>query len=62
MVKAVRNFFRDEEAAVSVDWVVLTAAIVGLGSLVVLTVARATMSNSSGVGAFLEDYTITSTY
>lgn len=34
----VKKFRSDESGAVTVDWVVLTAAIVGLGVLVVSTV------------------------
>ncbi len=37
MNKMINNFFADESGAVTVDWVVLTAAIVGLG-LVVMNV------------------------
>ncbi len=33
------NFLTDESGAVTVDWVVLTAAIVGLGIAVVATIA-----------------------
>jgi Flp pilus assembly pilin Flp len=33
------NFAKDESGAVTVDWVVLTAAIVGLGAVVMSTVA-----------------------
>ena len=33
-----KNFARDEDGAVTVDWVVLTAAIVGLGMVVMKTV------------------------
>lgn len=29
MIKFIKNFRKDEEGAVTVDWVVLTAAIVG---------------------------------
>ncbi|MFN3825683.1 MAG: Flp family type IVb pilin [Pseudorhodobacter sp.] len=32
------KFFNDESGAVTVDWVVLTAAIVGLGMVVMTTV------------------------
>ena len=32
------NFIRDEDGAVTVDWVVLTAAIVGLGLAVLASV------------------------
>ncbi|KPP86833.1 MAG: hypothetical protein HLUCCA08_16245, partial [Rhodobacteraceae bacterium HLUCCA08] len=31
MLNFIKNFRRDEDGAVTVDWVVLTAAIVGLG-------------------------------
>ena len=34
----IKNFRNDESGAVTVDWVVLTAAIVGLGIAVVATV------------------------
>lgn len=34
----INNFCNDESGAVTVDWVVLTAAIVGLGIAVVATV------------------------
>ncbi|MEQ3625486.1 MAG: pilus assembly protein [Celeribacter sp.] len=33
------NFRNDEDGAVTVDWVVLTAAIVGLGIAVITTVS-----------------------
>ncbi|MGH1356397.1 MAG: hypothetical protein ACRBBS_15120 [Thalassovita sp.] len=31
MIKFIKNFRKDENGAVTVDWVVLTAAVVGLG-------------------------------
>ncbi|WP_199743669.1 hypothetical protein, partial [Pseudorhodobacter sp. E13] len=34
----INKFFNDESGAVTVDWVVLTAAIVGLGMVVMTTV------------------------
>ena len=54
LFKLVKNFRNDEEGAVTVDWVVLTAAIVGLGLLVMTTVttglstAATTMTNDIG--------------
>jgi Flp pilus assembly pilin Flp len=33
-----KRFAKDENGAVTVDWVVLTAAIVGLGLLVITTI------------------------
>jgi Flp pilus assembly pilin Flp len=38
MISALKNFTSDETGAVTVDWVVLTAAIVGLGMVVMTTV------------------------
>lgn len=39
LFKLKKNFVKDEDGAVTVDWVVLTAAIVGIG-LVVLNIIR----------------------
>lgn len=39
MIKFLKNFRKDEDGAVTVDWVVLTAAIVGLG-IAVFTVIQ----------------------
>jgi Flp pilus assembly pilin Flp len=36
-----KSFSKDESGAVTVDWVVLTAAIVGLGLLVMATIGPA---------------------
>ncbi len=40
--KITKRFKKDEDGAVTVDWVVLTAAIVGLGIAVVASVRTAT--------------------
>lgn len=42
LVKFVKNFAHDEDGAVTVDWVVLTAAIVGLGIAVLASVGGST--------------------
>ena len=42
LFKLAQNFKRDEDGAVTVDWVVLTAAIVGLGIAVLSSVGGAT--------------------
>jgi len=39
MINFFKNFRRDEDGAVTVDWVVLTAAVVGLGIAAVSTVS-----------------------
>lgn len=38
LIETFKNFHNDESGAVTVDWVVLTAAIVGLGIAVVASV------------------------
>jgi Flp pilus assembly pilin Flp len=39
LFKLAKNFKNDESGAVTVDWVVLTAALVGLGLAVITVVA-----------------------
>ncbi len=53
MRNLVKKFGRDENGAVTVDWVVLTAAIVGLGIAVISTVAQGALNQSTGVGAYI---------
>jgi Flp pilus assembly pilin Flp len=48
-------FLKDEAGAVTVDWVVLTAAIVGLGLLVFNFVRPAVSNLAQGIGAELGD-------
>ena len=38
MLNFIKNFRNDEDGAVTVDWVVLTAAIVGLGIAVLTSI------------------------
>lgn len=40
MIKFIKKFRKEEEGAVTVDWVVLTAAVVGLGVAGVATVSN----------------------
>lgn len=56
------SFAWDEGGAVTVDWVVLTAAIVGLGIAVITTVANGALDHSTGLGAYIGDQTVTTTY
>ena len=44
-----KNFKNDESGAVTVDWVVLTAAIVGLGAVVMTTVGGGITGLSTSV-------------
>jgi Flp pilus assembly pilin Flp len=44
-----KSFKNDEAGAVTVDWVVLTAAIVGLGLVVMTTVSGGLSTAASGI-------------
>jgi Flp pilus assembly pilin Flp len=48
-VKTLANFTSDESGAVTVDWVVLTAAVVGLGIAVMLAIKPAINGLSANI-------------
>jgi Flp pilus assembly pilin Flp len=48
VLNLIKSFSKDESGAVTVDWVVLTAAIVGLGLLVIATIGPA-IEDTAGV-------------
>ena len=57
-----RKFFmHEQDGAITVDWVVLTAAIVGLAIAVLGSVGDGTMSLADRLGLFLSQQTV-STY
>lgn len=58
----VETFLTDEDGAVTVDWVVLTGAIVGLGFAVIVTIAGGALDHSTGLGAHLDQRNITTSY
>jgi len=58
MFKLAKNFKRDEDGAVTVDWVVLTAAIVGLGIAVLTSVSGGTTSLANKISGNLASQTI----
>ncbi|MFO7804303.1 MAG: hypothetical protein R6V30_01365 [Paracoccaceae bacterium] len=51
MLNFIKNFRNDEDGAVTVDWVVLTAAIVALGILVGSTVSGGVKDVSDKIAA-----------
>jgi hypothetical protein len=55
MFDFIKTFARDEDGAVTVDWVVLTAAIVGLGIAVLAVVRPATEGVASGIATELDE-------
>ena len=61
-VSFIKKFLASESGAVTVDWVVLTAAIVGLGVVVITTVANGALDHSTGLGNHMETRAVTTTY
>ena len=63
MIRSLSNrFLADEDGAVTVDWVVLTAAIVGLGIAVLTSVTTGAKSVTQAVSSHLEGTTVTTTF
>ncbi|PZX38092.1 hypothetical protein LY56_03111 [Roseinatronobacter thiooxidans] len=55
----IKNFAADESGAVTVDWVVLTAAIVGLGIAVVTSVRTGVSTLGNNISTSLTTGTVT---
>lgn len=53
MLNSINTFINDESGAVTVDWVVLTAALVGLGLAVMSVVSGGIENLSSDIGQSL---------
>ena len=58
----ITNFLGSEDGAVTVDWVVLTAAIVGMGVVVITTVAGGALDHTSGLNSHLAGADVTTSY
>ncbi len=56
--KITKRFKDEEEGAVTVDWVVLTAAIVGLGVAVLNSVRSATVSLGERISEEIENQVV----
>ena len=55
MINNINTFINDESGAVTVDWVVLTAALVGLGLAVMSVVSGGIENLSTDIGQSLTD-------
>jgi Flp pilus assembly pilin Flp len=62
MTALIKNFAKSESGAVTVDWVVLTAAIVGLGLAVMAVVSGGVQDLSGAINTQLTDQTISTTF
>ncbi len=52
------GFVRSENGAVTVEWVVLTAAVVGLGLTAVVATQSSTDTVATNARSFFQNYTI----
>ena len=59
MTKLIDKFYAEEDGAVTVDWVVLTAAIVGLGIAVMTSFGPGVMSLSEKISSELSSHSLT---
>lgn len=53
MIKFFKNFRNDESGAVTVDWVVLTAAVAVLGTLVYTQISQGVVDMTADTAEFL---------
>ncbi|MEM1375572.1 MAG: hypothetical protein AAGF78_14455 [Pseudomonadota bacterium] len=60
MMNFFNKFRRDEDGAVTVDWVVLTAAIVGLGIAILATVSNGVGDLADAIDSELSTMTVAS--
>ena len=54
MIKFFKNFRNDEDGAVTVDWVVLTAAVVALAGAAYTSIESGASNLTSSTGTFIE--------
>ncbi len=57
MMTKFKSFLQSEDGAVTVDWVVLTAAIVSLAVVAIFAIQGPTDDVGDGVGDYLTSYT-----
>lgn len=48
-MERISKFLRQEDGAITVDWVVLSAAIIGLGMVVLIPIAYSTESSTQQI-------------
>lgn len=53
MALALKTFGKEDSGAVTVDWVVLTAAVIGLGMVVLIPIAYSSGSSAQGVSDYI---------
>ena len=58
MFANLKTFLADDSGAITVDWVVLTAACVSLGLLAIMLVSNSIRDNGAEASAIMETYEI----
>ncbi|MGB7321617.1 MAG: hypothetical protein WA822_02725 [Albidovulum sp.] len=58
LFKLAKNFNDDEDGAVTVDWVVLTAAVIGLGVAALAAVKKGTGNLTTKINNYLSSQTV----
>jgi Flp pilus assembly pilin Flp len=53
MIKFIKNFRKDEDGAVTVDWVVLTAAVVALAGAAYTSIESGASDLTASTGTFI---------
>lgn len=56
MTPFLKKFIRTEHGAVTVDWVVLTAAVVALAVAIVIVLVDGSVGVSAGIEAFMTNW------
>lgn len=54
----VKIFSRDENGAITVDWVVLSAAVIGLGMVVLVPIAFSSGNSAQGISDYIGDINV----
>lgn len=58
MSLSIREFLADEDGAITVDWVVLTAACVSLGLLAIMLISGSIRDNGTEASTIMQTYEI----
>ncbi len=61
-MNAIKNFAANESGAVTVDWVVLTAAVVGLGLAVLSLIKGKTETLTNKIGDAMDSMTVSTDF
>ncbi len=62
MLNTIKNFAANESGAVTVDWVVLTAAVVGLGLAVLSLIKGKTQTLTNKIGNAMDSMTVSTSF